>query len=85
MEKTSALINNIRFIASDGFNGVYSVSVDNFNDNGQVKFYNLTNNHVTVEDMCDGVTSGLTVTKAGDLACAVESNLQIRNRHGDVR
>ena len=79
MEKTSALINNIRFIASDGFNGVYSVS------NGQVKFYNLTNNHVTVEDICEGVTSGLTVTKAGDLACAVGSNLQIRNRHGDVK
>ena len=69
----------MKFIATDGVKGVYCVSDD------KVKFYNLTNNHVTVEDVCDGVTSGLTVTEAGDLACAVGSNLQIRNKDGNIK
>ena len=72
-------MNNINYIATDGSNGVYCVSDD------RVKYYNLTNNHVTVEDICDGVTSGLTVTEAGDLACAVGSNFQIRNKDGNLK
>jgi len=84
LEKTSPLINNINYIATDGSNGVYCVSDDNYHD-AEVKFYNLTNNHVTVEDICSGVTSGLTVTEAGDLACAVGSNLQIRNKDGNLK
>lgn len=51
----------------------------------KVKLYNLTNNHVTVEEICNGVTSGLTVTDDGDLACAVGSKLHIRNKYGDVK